>query len=360
MKKVLSLVLILALVLGLGVIFTGCGGGEPYSKYDLSEYITLPDYDKFEVEVPNVEITDADIDAQIQSNLEAKATTTEVKKGTVDEGDTVTIKFDGTLADGTTSDGMKSEGYKLTLGSGNMIDGFESGLYGATIGEEVTLDLTFPDPYGSNADLAGKDVTFKVTVLSKDVKEIPELTEDFVKENSDSETIAEYRTEVAKALEQAEYDDQLYDIKFDLYSQIIEGTEVLKYPEKELNAQIKEVTQLYKDKAKTADKDWATYLEEDLMMTQDEFDSEAKAYAEEVIKQEMIIYAIAEKEELTVTDEEFDAYLESMLAGSGFEDEAAFKNYTGMSLKKYAETYKLDRDLLLTKELDLIYERITK
>ena len=360
MKKVLSLVLILALVLGLGVISTGCGNSEPYSKYDLSEYITLPDYDTFEIGVPNVEITDADIDAQIQSNLEANATTTEVKEGTVDEGDTVTIKFDGTLADGTTSDGMKSDSYKLTLGSGNMIDGFESGLYGATIGEEVTLDLTFPDPYGSNTDLAGKDVTFKVTVLSKDVQEVPELTEDFVKENSDSETIAEYRTEVAKALEQEEYDEQLYDLKFDLYSMIIEKTEVLQYPEKEVKAQVKEVTELYKDKAESSDKDWATYLEEDLMMTEEEFNTEAQAYAEEIVKQEMIIYAIAEKEELTVTDEEFDAYLESMLVGSGFEDEDAFKNYTGMSLKEYAEVYKLDRDLLLTKELDLIYERITK
>ena len=93
MKKLLSTVLILALVLSLGLTFTGCGDSEPYSKYDLSEYITLPDYNTYEVKVPDVKITDADIDEQIEANLEAAATTTTVSEGTVAEGDTVSIKF---------------------------------------------------------------------------------------------------------------------------------------------------------------------------------------------------------------------------------------------------------------------------
>lgn len=84
MKKVLSTVLILAMVLSLGLIFTGCGDSEPYIKYDLSEYITLPDYDSYEVEVPEVQVTDADIDEQIQKNLEAAAETTTVTEGTVE------------------------------------------------------------------------------------------------------------------------------------------------------------------------------------------------------------------------------------------------------------------------------------
>lgn len=360
MKKILSIVLVLSLILGLGLVFTGCGEKEPYSKYDLSEYITLPDYNSFDVEIPEILVTDADIDAQIQKNLEAAADTEIVKEGTVAEGDTVTVKFDGTLEDGTKQDGMKSEGSKLTLGSGQFIDGFEEGLYGATIGEEVSLDLKFPESYPNNPDLEGKGVTFVVTVLSKEVKVIPELTDKFVKDNSEVDTIAEYRTEVGKALEQAQYDEKLYDIKFDLYSKIIEETKVLKYPEKEVKEQVKEVTKTYKDKAKAADKKWEIYLEEDLMVTEDEFNKEAKAYAEELVKQEMIIYAIAEKEGISVTEEEYDAYLQSMLASSGFADEKAFESYAGMSVSEYADLYKLDRDLLLTKELDTIYDRLSK
>ena len=100
-------------------------------------------------------------------------------------------------------------------------------------------------------------------------------------------------------------------------------------------------------------------MKDTLGVDQEEYDEQIDLYAKELVKQEMIIYAIAEKEDLSVTDEEYDQYLENMLASSNFEDEKAFKEYTGMSLKKYAETYKLDRDLLLTKELDKIYDRLT-
>lgn len=275
------------------------------------------------------------------------------------EGDEVTIKFEGILADGTSVDGMSSDSYNLTLGSGSMIDGFEEGLYGAAIGEEVTLDLTFPDPYTANEELSGKDVTFKVTVLSKNVSTTPEFDEDFVKENSDYETVEEYRAAVAEELEQSEYDEQLYEIKSELYSQIVSETEVAKYPEKEVKEQVKELNKSYEQLAENSGKEWEEYMEDTLGVDQEEYDEQIDLYAKELVKQEMIIYAIAEKEDLSVTDEEYDQYLENMLASSNFEDEKAFKEYTGMSLKKYAETYKLDRDLLLTKELDKIYDRLT-
>ena len=280
-------------------------------------------------------------------------------EGTVAEGDAVTIKFEGALADGTSVDGMSSDSYDLTLGSGSMIDGFEEGLYGAAIGEEVTLNLTFPDPYTANEELSGKDVTFKVTVLSKNVSTTPEFNEDFVKENSDYETVEEYRAAVAKELEQSEYDEQLYEIKSELYSQIVSETEVAKYPEKEVKEQVKELNKSYEQLAENSGKEWEEYMEDTLGVDQEEYDEQIDLYAKELVKQEMIIYAIAEKEDLSVTDEEYDQYLENMLASSNFEDEKAFKEYTGMSLKKYAETYKLDRDLLLTKELDKIYDRLT-
>lgn len=304
-------------------------------------------------------ITDDDIEKEIQSRLEAAATTEKVTEGTVAEGDAVTIKFEGTLADGTSVDGMSSDSYNLTLGSGSMIDGFEEGLYGAAIGEEVTLNLTFPDPYTANEELSGKDVTFKVTVLSKNVSTTPEFDEDFVRENSDYETVEEYRAAVAEELEQSEYDEQLYEIKSELYSQIVSETEVAKYPEKEVKEQVKELNKSYEQLAENSGKEWEEYMEDTLGVDQEEYDEQIDLYAKELVKQEMIIYAIAEKEDLSVTDEEYDQYLENMLASSNFEDEKAFKEYTGMSLKKYAETYKLDRDLLLTKELDKIYDRLT-
>ena len=136
--------------------------------------------------------------------------------------------------------------------------------------------------------------------------------------------------------------------------------ELIKYPEKEVKAQFKEVKNLYKDEAKANDMKWADYLKDELGITEEQFDTDAEDYAKELVKQEMIIYAIAEKEGLSVTEEEYDEYLQTMLANSGFASEDAFETYTGMTLEEYAETYKLDRDLLLTKELDVIYERLAK
>ena len=110
MKKTMSILLSCALCAGL-VAMTGCSSktSTPYDKYDLSEYITLPDYSKYTTGTPDVKITDDDINAEIQSRLEANPTTKEVKKGTVKEGDKVRISFKGTLADGTTKDGMSSD-----------------------------------------------------------------------------------------------------------------------------------------------------------------------------------------------------------------------------------------------------------
>lgn len=361
MKKLLTAVLTTVMCLSPAMLMTGCAESEPYADYDLNEYITLPDYDSFTTSVPDVVITDEDIDKEMESILESYATDKDVTEGVVDEGDTVKISFDGKLADGTSVDGMSSDEYSLTLGSGSMIDGFEEGLYGVSVGDTVTLDLTFPDPYQNNEDLSGKDVTFEVKVLSKTVSEVPELSDDFVKSNYDDfATVSELRAAVADTMEQNEYDSQLREIKSDLYSQIVEQTEVKQYPEKELEDTVEEVDNSYREMAESAGSDWEEYRDETLGVDQEEYDEQIEAYAKEMVKQEMVIYLIAQKEDITVTDEEYQEYLDNMLASAGFSDEDEFEQYTGMTLDEYSEAYMMDLDYLLTKELDTIYDRIVE
>lgn len=358
MKKIVSVSLTAVLAVCMMIALTGCGGGEPYEDYDLTEYITLPDYNSYEVEEPEVLIEDADIEEEIQSRLEEAATTEKVTEGTVEEGDSVTISFEGTLADGSSVDGMSSDSYGLTLGSGSMIDGFEEGLYGATIGETVTLDLQFPDPYNNNEELSGKDVTFEVTVLSKNVQNVPEFNEDFVKENSDYETVEEYRSSVASDLEEQEYNNQLSTIKEELYMKLVDETEVKKYPEKEVDDYFDELDEYYRYGAETSGyEDWDAFLESQ-DMTQEEYEEQIQLYAEEYVKQEMVIYLFAQVEGVEVTDEEYDQFLQDNLEAAGFESEDDFKDYTGMSLEEYAETARLERNMLLTKELDMLYDRL--
>ncbi len=358
MKKILTLSLTALMAVGMVFVVTGCGGGEPYEKYDLTEYITLPDYNSYQVKEPEVLITDEDVEKGIKTRLEEAATTEEVTEGTVKEGDTVKISFKGTLADGSTEDGMNSDSYSLTLGSGSMIDGFEEGLYGVTIGEKVTLDLKFPDPYSSNEELSGKDVTFEVTVLSKSVKTVPELNEAFVKENSDAETVEEYRKLVAEELEQQEYEDQLTAIKEELYMKLVDETEVKKYPEKEVDDYFKELDEYYRYGAETTGyEEWEDFLEAQ-EMTQKEYEEQIQLYAEEYVKQEMVIYLFAQKEKIEISDEEYEEFLADNLKSAGFETEDDFKEYTGMTLEEYAEQARLKRNMLLTKELDMLYDRL--
>ena len=355
MKKLLSVMLVLALC---GGLMTGCGKKEPYADLDLSEYIELPDYNKFETKEPSVSVTEEDIAKKIDENLKAASTTKKVEEGTVDKGDTVVVAFDGRLKDGTKVSGMQSDGSTITLGSGQMIPGFEEGIYGAEIGKTFEINVTFPDPYDNNKDLSGQEAIFEITVLSKTETVVPELNEEFVKNNSDYKTVDEYKDAIAKSLEEEAYNKALDEIKYELYSKIVDGTKVKKYPEDKVSDEYEAVVESYKQAAKSSGVEWEDYLKDNLEMTQKEFEDEAKLYAQEIIKQEMIVYLISQKEDIEVSDEEYEQQLNSMLEASQFEDEKAFKDYTGMSLEEYAETYKLDRDMLLTKELDVIYERL--
>ncbi|MBR3260441.1 MAG: FKBP-type peptidyl-prolyl cis-trans isomerase, partial [Firmicutes bacterium] len=207
MKK-FTAVLMIAL---LAVCFmTGCGEEKvtpnlsPYDTLDYAEYVELPDYMSFDFKAEPVEVTDEQVQAEIDSRLKAASTeTNEITEGKVEKGDTVRISFKGTLEDGSSPEGMNSDGYELTLGEASMIDGFQEGIYGATIGEPVTLDLQFPDPYTMNEELSGKPVTFEVTVLAKIETIQQELDEEFIKKDSEDKATneEEYRDYIMTLLQ---------------------------------------------------------------------------------------------------------------------------------------------------------------
>ncbi len=361
MKKSLKLMLVLMLCLACGML-VGCGSDSDdedlYAGLDYDSLVTLPDYESYTIDPIEVDITDSDIEAEIESRLDAAATTEDVTEGTVDEGDTITISFEGTLADGTAVDGMSSDSSQLTLGSGQMIDGFEEGLYGATIGEEVTLDLTFPDPYTNNEDLSGKDATFKVTVLSKQVEVEATLDEDFIKENSENATtIEEYKAEVKADLEEETYNDEVNDRKTDLYNQISDNATIDSVPEELTQYEMDVIRTTYENYAESYSKTWDEFLEE-MDMTQEEFDEEIATYGESMAREKLIAYALAEKEGISYTQEEV---IDNLLSMAGVEDEETFESTYGSSATEYARTfnsYGLKATMLLNGALDAIYDRI--
>ena len=361
MKKVLSIALIAVLCIRT-VSMTGCGGNldNPYSKYDLSKYVTLPDYDSYTVDKPDVTITDDDIDAAIEEVLKENATQKEVKKGTVEKGDTIKYSYKGTLADGTTKDGMNADDQEMTLGQANMIDGFQEGLYGATIGEPVTLNLKFPDPY-TDETLSGKDVTFVVTVNAKMVDVPAELTDDFVKEHSDVKTVDEYRKYMAKQLEEQETEDQLYEIKDKLWDQIQAETEISEPIAEEVDAKVKFIDERYKAAAKQQGLEWADFLEQYFSYDEEQYNEELKLFAEEIVKTEMTVYAAAEKEGVKVSKKDYQEQLDSIREAYGYTDDESFEEAAGMSVEECAEQqHSLKLNLFLEEVLDSIYDRLSK
>ena len=160
--------------------------------------VTLGEYKGVEVEVSPVEVTEEEVAAELKREQENNSRTIDVDDRAVEQGDMVTLDFEG-FVDGEAFEGGKGTDYPLTIGSNSFIPGFEDQLVGAQIGEEKEVNVTFPENYHAN-DLAGKPAVFKCTVKTIKVKELPELDDEFAKDVSEFDTLEEYKADIEKNL----------------------------------------------------------------------------------------------------------------------------------------------------------------
>ena len=360
MKKLISIIMIISMVL----CFSACGAEEKteYSQYKLSDYITFGDFSGITVSEPDVQITDEMIDERIEQRRAADYTENVVTEGTVNSGDVINIAFKGTLDDGTTQDGMSTESYDMVLGSGTMIPGFEEAMYGATIGEPVTAELTFPDPYENNLELSGRGVTFEITVNSKTEKILPELDAAFYEKDSEGKAKDEaaYREFIKGILYDEEYESQMTDIKTGIYNDIFQLAEIKECIPEEVEKEKQGLTDTYRNYASQSNVEWADFLEQQLGYTEEEFDQDAEMYAEQVVTEKMVIYALAEKAGVKVTEKDYEKELQRILEYYGMSDESQFQQSYGMTLQQYSEIYGVRLNLLLDMTLDKYYEEFSK
>lgn len=162
--------------------------------------VTLGQYKGVEVEVSPVEVTEEEVAAELKKEQENNSRTIDVDDRAVAQGDMVTLDFEG-FVDGVAFEGGKGTDYPLTIGSNSFIPGFEDQLVGAEIGVEKEVNVTFPENYHAN-DLAGKPAVFKCTVKAIKVKELPELDDEFAKDVSEFDTLAEYKADIEKKLKE--------------------------------------------------------------------------------------------------------------------------------------------------------------
>ena len=309
MKK---LVLLSTLLLVIAVVFCGCGkDAKPYD-YDLGEYITLGQF-------PNVEY-DADKVAEAYEE-EAETITSEFKTTeavtdrAVEDGDTVKIDYVGKI-DGKEFEGGSATGTELEIGSDSFIAGFEDGLIGKKIDEEVTLNLVFPEDY-KNADVAGKDVVFTVNIKSITANIIPELTDSMVQDKTEYNNVSEY----ADAVREQAARDQLWET-------YLESCKVIKYP--------KEETKRYYDNLLDSYSQVAVYngMTLEAMVTSfygyktmDEFLSYAMSLAMSSVKEEMVLYATARNNGIEISDEDYEKIGLEIATDAGYESLEEYEGY---------------------------------
>ena len=318
----------------------------PFNKIDTSnlvwsDYVTLGEYKGIEVQVKSVEVTEDDIQAKVDSLLSYYATSTDVTDRAVQDGDVVNIDYTGYI-DGVAFDGGSATGASLTIGSGQFIDGFETGLIGANIGDEVKLNLTFPNPYLNNPDYAGKAVQFDVKVNSIQVKETPELTDEFIANNTSYKTVDEYKASVKESLEASKAEDVKSDKLNNVWNTIIANCTVVSYPE-ELVAQYQtEMNDYYEQIATNY---YGKTLEEYITgngSTMDDFNKKTLEYGQTSAISEMIARGIAEKESITVSDDEVKEYAQSLIDDgtvTGFDDADAVIEYYSQNYLRLSLTF---------------------
>ena len=345
-------------VLAIGIItaismlgLTACGSDvNLYSGLDLDEYIKVGEYkgieaDKVEVKVEKSEIADA-----ILEDMDAATKDKKLKKGTeVKEGDTLNIDYVGRI-DGKEFEEGSAEGYDLKLGSGSFIDGFEEGLVGHKVGEEnIELALAFPLNYQSE-ELQGKDVVFTVKINSATRPEKPEYNDAFVKTLGDYKNTEEYEKAVEKQIYKTKKEEAEQNQKTEIWSQVLADTKVKQYPEDVVTHYIESFDKqidYYADQQGIDRKDFiAKYYG---VSTEKELKKQLKDYAQTLVKQEMLVEYIAEKEGISYTDDEAKK-LQTDIETQGYTDETV-EIETGRTMDQYVHI-----ELLYEKVLDFLQE----
>ncbi|MBQ3281878.1 MAG: trigger factor [Eubacterium sp.] len=324
---------------------------EKVSNYD--DYVTLGQYKGLKYTKEDITVTEDEVQAEIDSRLQAKSTTEESKKGKVKDGDNVNIDYKGTI-DGEEFEGGSAEGYTLTIGSGSFIDGFEEGLIGKKVGDTVTLDLKFPDDY-TNEDVAGKDVKFEVKINSKQITKTPEYDEQFIKDNSDYDNKKDYEASVREDLEKEKTETAENTAKQSLWSLAVENAEVKKYPKGAVSQEKEAIIEQYKLMAENYNVEWADFLEQFMNTNEEDFEKQAKDYGKSVAKQKLVMYAIADKENLKISNKEYKDRLKELLDNAGMTEDQ-FKEQYNQTIEEYADENDFKSQFLLEKIYDFLYE----
>jgi trigger factor len=316
------------------------------AKVAVKPEVTLGDYKGLEVEKSAVEVTDEDIEAELKSVLEKNSRMVGVIGRSVEIDDHVVIDFEG-FVDGAAFAGGKAENFSLVIGSGSFIDTFEEQIIGKNIGETFEVNVTFPEDYQSEA-LRGKPAMFTVTVHEIKAKEMPVLDDEFAKDVSEFDTLAEYKEDVAKHILDKKETVSKQEAQSNLLKAIIENA-TMDMPEPMVDLEAENMTYEFSQRIQTQ----GMKIEDYFRVTGQNMNTlkeQMKGQAIEKIKVRLVLEAIAKEENLEVSDEAVEAELVTMAEQYNM-DLAVLKETIGDEEKD-----SIRQDMLNQKALDLVVE----
>ena len=270
--------------------------------------IEIKDYDGIEVEKLSTEVTDEMIDEEIDRIRERNSRMITVEDRAAENGDTVVIDFEG-FCDGEAFEGGKAEEYNLELGSGNFIPGFEEQIVGHNTGDEFDIDVKFPEEYQAE-NLKGKDAVFKIKLHEIKTKELPEVDDDFVKDVSEKDTVAEYRDELKEQIAKRLESESERDLDDKLTNAIIEKVEG-EIPEQMYDREAQNMVREMDMRLRQQGMDFDTYMKYTGM------DANAvlemyKPEAQRRVKMRLALEKIAELEKIEPTEDQINAEYDKM------------------------------------------------
>lgn len=308
--------------------------------------VTLGQYKGIEVEKKSNEVTEDEINAELNKVRDQNSRTITVDNRAVQDGDMTVIDFEG-FVDGTPFEGGKGDNYSLTIGSHSFIDTFEEQLIGKNIGEEVEVNVTFPAEYHV-AELANKPALFKVTVKEIKVKELPELDDDFAQDVSEFDTLADYKEDIKKNILEKKEKDAKRAKEDAIVEKIIENA-TMEIPDAMIDTQTRQMADEFAQRLQMQGLSVEQYFQFTGMNVQKLLE-DMKPQAVQRIKTRLVLEAIAKAENITVSDEELEKEIANMASSYQMEVEKL------KELISDKEKEQISLDMAVQKAVDVVYE----
>lgn len=310
--------------------------------------VTLGKYNGVTVTKIDTSVTDEEVDAEIEQQRNINARTVTVTDRAVKEGDTAVIDFEG-FVDGVAFEGGKGENHSLEIGSHSFIDTFEDQLVGKNAGDEVEVNVTFPEQYQA-PELAGKPATFKVKINEIRAKELPELNDEFAQDVSEFDTLAEYREDTKKKLQERK-ENAAKGTKEDEAIQKIIDKSKMEIPEAMIDMQAENMIDEFAQRIAAQGMSFEQYMQFS-GMTIDKLKEQVRPEALQRIQSSLVLEQIAKEENIVASDEDVDAEVENMASMYGMKAED-LKNYMGDSEKE-----SMKRDIAVKKAVEFVMANV--